>query len=403
MNKQNILVVFGTRPEAVKMVPVIKALQNIPEFNTLTASTGQHREMLKPMLSRFGVSVDFEMDLMEPNQSLFRLSARTIDEFEEVLAKRTPDIVLVQGDTTTAFLGALCAFYAKIPVGHIEAGLRTHDKYSPFPEEINRRLITAIADLNFAPTEGNKDNLLREGVRPETVFVTGNTGIDAVLIASGLGGGPVLPGMNLTNKRLILVTVHRRESFGDVMVGIFLALRDIALKYRDAELVYPVHLNPNVRKPAFDILGNVPNIHLIDPMDYFDFVQVMKKAFLILTDSGGIQEEAPTLGVPVLVLRNETERPEAVEAGTVRLAGTSREKIVAEASRILDNEQERLKLTRARNPYGDGKAAPRIAQHVLEYLKKPETSPRPLATPPRPGRGNQFLFSPSPGGEGEGG
>ncbi len=369
MNKKIILVVFGTRPEAVKMVPVIKALQSIPEFNTLTASTGQHREMLKPVLSRFGVNVDFEMDLMEPNQSLFRLSAKTMAAFEGVLVKSKPDILLVQGDTTTAFLGALCAFYTKIPVGHVEAGLRTNNKFFPFPEEINRRLITAIADLNFAPTQGNKDNLLREGIRPETVFVTGNTGIDAVLIASGLGGRPALPEIDLTNKRMVLVTVHRRESFGEVMEGIFLALRDLALTYADIEFIYPVHLNPNVRKPAYDILGNIPNIHLIEPMDYFDFVQVMKRAFLILTDSGGIQEEAPTLGVPVLVLRNETERPEAVTAGTVRLAGTSREKIVAETSLILDNEQERQKLTRASNPYGDGKAASRIAQLVLEYLR----------------------------------
>jgi UDP-N-acetylglucosamine 2-epimerase (non-hydrolysing) len=373
--KKDILVVFGTRPEAVKMVPVIKALQNVPEFNTVTVSTGQHREMLKPVLSRFGVSVDVEMDLMEPNQSLYRLSSKAIAAFEGVLAKSNPAMLLVQGDTTTAFLGALCAFYSKIPVGHVEAGLRTDNKYFPFPEEINRRLITAVADLNFAPTDGNKENLLREGIREETVFVTGNTGIDAVLLASGLCNSPVLQEIDLTNKRLVLITVHRRESFGEVMEGMFLALRDIALKYKDTELVYPVHLNPHVRKPAFEILGGVPNIHLIEPMDYFDFVQVMKRAFLILTDSGGIQEEAPTLGVPVLVLRNETERPEAVDAGTVRLAGTSREKIVAEASLILDNEQERNKLTRAKNPYGDGQAAPRIAKHVLEYLTSP---PAPL-------------------------
>jgi UDP-N-acetylglucosamine 2-epimerase (non-hydrolysing) len=368
--KKNVLVVFGTRPEAVKMVPVIKALQKLPEINTVTVSTGQHREMLKPVLERFGVGVDVEMDLMEPNQSLFRLSSKAIAAFEGVLAKSNPAMLLVQGDTTTAFLGALCAFYAKIPVGHVEAGLRTDNKYFPFPEEINRRLITAVADLNFAPTEGNRRNLLREGIRAETVSVTGNTGIDAVLLASGLGGKAGLPGIDLAHKRLVLITVHRRESFGEVMEGMFCALRDIAAKYKDAELVYPVHLNPNVRKPAFDILGNVPNIHLVDPMDYFDFVQLMKRAFLILTDSGGIQEEAPTLGVPVLVLRNETERPEAVEAGTVRLAGTSREKIVFEASRIFDSQQERLKLTRAKNPYGDGQAAPRIAQEVLNFLKR---------------------------------
>jgi UDP-N-acetylglucosamine 2-epimerase (non-hydrolysing) len=370
IRKKNILVVFGTRPEAIKMVPIVKALGKVPALNIVTVSTGQHREMLKPVLKRFGVSVDFQMDLMEYDQSLYGLSAKAIAAFETVLAKSNPAMLLVQGDTTTAFLSALCAFYGKIPVGHVEAGLRTNSKYFPFPEEINRRLISAVSDLNFAPTKGNKENLLREGVRPGSIFVTGNTGIDALLLASGLGRASVFPAINLTKKRMILVTIHRRESHGEVMEGMFYALRDIALKYDDVELVYPVHLNPNVRKPAFDILGNVPNVHLVEPMDYFDFVQLMKRAYLILTDSGGIQEEAPTLGVPVLVLRRETERPEAVTAGTVRLVGTSRRKIVAESSRILDDEKERLKLSRAKNPYGDGKAAPRIAKHVAEYLRK---------------------------------
>jgi UDP-N-acetylglucosamine 2-epimerase (non-hydrolysing) len=372
--KKNILVVFGTRPEAIKMVPIVKALEKVPEFRTLTASTGQHKEMLQPVLKQFGVRVDFEMDLMEPDQSLYRLSAKAIAAFESVFAKSKPAMLLVQGDTTTAFFGALSAFYGKIPIGHVEAGLRTNSKYFPFPEEINRRLITAIADLNFAPTKGNKENLLREGVRPGSIFVTGNTGIDALLLAAKLDHKPVLPRLDLAKKRLVLATIHRRESFGDVMKGIFFALRDIALKYNDAELVYPVHLNPNVQKLAFAVLGKVHNIHLIEPMDYFSFVHLMKQSFLILTDSGGIQEEAPTLHVPVLVIRGETERPEAVAAGAVRLVGTSREKIVAEASLILDDAKERNKLTRAKNPYGDGKAAPRIAKHVVEYL-----TPSPLS------------------------
>jgi UDP-N-acetylglucosamine 2-epimerase (non-hydrolysing) len=372
LKKLKIAVVFGTRPEAVKMVPIIKELQKSEILSPITISTGQHREMLKPILERFEISVDHEMDLMEPNQSLYRLSSKAIAAFEEVLRNYKPDLLLVQGDTTTAFLGALCAFYGKIPVGHVEAGLRTDNKYFPFPEEINRRLITAVSDLNFAPTEGNRQNLLREGIKPETIFVTGNTGIDTLVLASRMDHAFAFPAIELTNKRLVLITIHRRESFGETMEGMFLAFRDLAEKYQDVELIYPVHLNPNVRKPAHDILGNVPNIHLMEPMAYFDFVQAMKRAYLILTDSGGIQEEAPTLGVPVLVLRNETERPEAVEAGTVRLVGTSREAIVAESSKILDDSKERLKLTRATNPYGDGKAASRIVGHIGDFFKRYE-------------------------------
>jgi UDP-N-acetylglucosamine 2-epimerase (non-hydrolysing) len=366
--KPVVAVVFGTRPEAVKMVPVIQALRNLDAIGTVTISTGQHREMLKPILERFRIEVDFEMELMEPNQSLYRLSSKAIGAFEHILSKCKPSLLLVQGDTTTAFLGGLCAFYGKIPVGHVEAGLRTDNKYFPFPEEMNRRLITALADLNFAPTKGNRQNLLLEGISPRTIHITGNTGIDTLILASRMKMPPVFPSINLKNKRLVLVTIHRRESFGYVMEGIFHGLRDIAERHDDVEIVYPVHLNPNVRRPAHEILGNVQNIHLVEPMEYFDFVNAMKKAYLVLTDSGGIQEEAPTLGVPVLVVRNETERPEAVEAGTVRLVGTSRKKIAKETSKILDHKEERLKLTRAANPYGDGKAAQRIAGHVKRFL-----------------------------------
>jgi UDP-N-acetylglucosamine 2-epimerase (non-hydrolysing) len=366
--KPLIAVVFGTRPEAVKMVPVIRALRARPEFATLVISTGQHKQMLTQILERFDIKVDHEMDLMEPNQSLYRLSSKAIAAFEAILTGRKPDLMLVQGDTTTAFLGALCAFYAKIPVGHVEAGLRTNDKYFPFPEEINRRLITACADLNFCPTEGNKENLLREGLREETLLVTGNTGIDTLLLAAAMEHPFPLPDLNLRGKRMILVTVHRRESFGEPMAQIFQAIRDLADAYPDVEVVYPVHLNPNVQKPAREILGGVANIHLVAPMDYFDFVKLMGKAHLILTDSGGVQEEAPTLGAPVLVLRNETERPEAVTAGTVRLAGTRREDIVREARLLLDVESERAKLAGASNPYGDGKAAPRIVAALLKHF-----------------------------------
>jgi UDP-N-acetylglucosamine 2-epimerase (non-hydrolysing) len=366
--KPVVAVVFGTRPEAIKMVPVIRALKARTEIRTVTVSTGQHKQMLAQMLQRFDVGVDHEMDLMEPNQTLYRLSSKAIAAFEAVIGEARPDMLLVQGDTTTAFLGALCAFYGKIPVGHVEAGLRTNDKYNPFPEEVNRRLITAVADLNFCPTGGNRDNLRREGIPEETLFVTGNTGIDTLLLAAALEHPFPLPKLDLAGKRMVLVTAHRRESFGGPMLQIFGAIRQLAEAYPDVEVVYPVHLNPNVQQPAREILGGIRNVTLCEPMDYFDFVQLMKRAHLILTDSGGVQEEAPTLGAPVLVLRNETERPEAVAAGTVRLAGTRREDIVREARRILDDPAERDKLRRASNPYGDGQAAPRIAEAVVRRL-----------------------------------
>lgn len=368
MTKPVVAVVFGTRPEAIKMVPVIRALQARSEVTTLVVSTGQHKQMLAQMLKRFEIKVDHEMDLMEPNQSLYRLSAKAIAAFEQVLKTSQPRMMLVQGDTTTAFLGALCAFYGKIAVGHVEAGLRTNDKYNPFPEEVNRRLITQVADLNFCPTPGNRDNLLREGIDPRTLSVTGNTGIDTLLLAAGMDHPFPLPDLEKSGKRLILITVHRRESFGEPMRQIFGAIRELALAYRDHEIVYPVHLNPNVQGPAREILDGLPNVRLVEPMDYFDFVKTMGRAHLILTDSGGVQEEAPTLGAPVLVLRNETERPEAVQAGTVRLAGTRKDDILREARRLLDDEKERAKLCSASNPYGDGKASPRIAEAVVRHL-----------------------------------
>lgn len=366
--KAVVAVVFGTRPEAIKMVPVIRELQRRPGVKAVVISTGQHRQMLGQILERFGIRTDYEMDLMEPNQSLYRLSSKAITEFEVVLGEVKPDLLLVQGDTTTAFLGALCAFYSKIPVGHVEAGLRTKDKYFPFPEEINRRLITACADLNFCPTEGNRMNLEREGISPVSIHVTGNTGIDTLLLAAGIEHPFPLRDLDFNGKRMVLVTAHRRESFGEPLENIFLAIRDLALAYEDVVVVYPLHLNPNVQKPAREILGAVPNIHLCPPMDYFDFVHLMKRAYLILTDSGGVQEEAPTLGAPVLVLRNETERPEAVKAGTVLLAGTKRDEIFSLSRRILDDPAEHAKLASASNPYGDGKAAPRIVDAAMAYL-----------------------------------
>ncbi len=368
MEKIKIAVVFGTRPEAVKMVPIIKSLKKRNSIDTITISTGQHRQMLTQILERFEITVDYEMDLMEPNQTLFKLSSKAISAFEKVITESSPSMLLVQGDTTTAFLGALCAFYSKIPVGHVEAGLRTSQKYFPFPEEINRRLITVCADLNFAPTEGNRQNLLNEGISPETIFVTGNTVIDTLLLSVKQEHPFPFPEINLNGKRLILVTAHRRESFGEPMIEIFNSLKTIALAYSDVEIIYPVHLNPNVKVPATQILSGIPNIHLVDPLDYFDFVTVMKHAYLILTDSGGVQEEAPSLGIPVLVLRNETERPEAVLAGTVRLVGTKSDSIISESRKILDSQEEHKKLAMAQNPYGDGNAAERITNHILKYF-----------------------------------
>jgi UDP-N-acetylglucosamine 2-epimerase len=368
MKREKIAVVFGTRPEAVKMVPVIQYLKQQKNIDTITISTGQHKQMLTQILDRFSITVDYEMDLMEPNQTLFRLSSKAISAFEKVISESTPSMLLVQGDTTTAFIGALCAFYSKIPVGHIEAGLRTSNKYFPFPEEINRRLITACADLNFAPTEGNRQNLINEGIPSDTIFVTGNTVIDTLLLTVKQEHVFPLPEINLTGKRLILVTAHRRESFGQPMLEIFSALKVLAQSYPDVEIVYPVHLNPNVKTPAKQMLEGISNIHLIDPLDYFDFVSVMKRAYLILTDSGGVQEEAPSLGIPVLVLRNETERPEAVQAGTVRLVGTKSENIIKESRLILDSTEEHKKLSMAQNPYGDGKAAERITSQILKYF-----------------------------------
>jgi UDP-N-acetylglucosamine 2-epimerase (non-hydrolysing) len=366
--KQKIAVVFGTRPEAIKMVPVIRCLKEQEVFDVITISTGQHKEMLSQILHRFSIAVDYEMDLMEPNQTLFRLSSKALIAFENVFNESAPSMLLVQGDTTTAFIGALCAFYSKIPVGHVEAGLRTQNKYSPFPEEINRKLITVCADLNFAPTEGNRQNLLSEGVQEDSIFVTGNTVIDTLLLTVKQDLAFPLPKIDLNGKRLVLVTAHRRESFGEPMVEIFSALKSIAQMYSDVVIVYPVHLNPNVNIHAQEILSNISNIYLIEPLDYFDFVSVMKRAYLILTDSGGIQEEAPTLGIPVLVLRNETERLEAVTAGSVQLVGTNCENIIEETRKILDSREEHKKVSKAGNPYGDGRASERITNHILKYF-----------------------------------
>jgi UDP-N-acetylglucosamine 2-epimerase len=367
MNK--VLVVFGTRPEAIKMAPVIKELSRHPGRAVCRVCvTAQHREMLDQVLGIFDIRPDYDLGLMNVNQTLSDLTARLLLALDPVMEAEKPDWVLVQGDTTTSMVASLVAYYHRIKVGHVEAGLRTGHKYQPFPEEVNRKVTDALADLFFAPTETNRANLLAEGVDPRTVIVTGNTVIDALLDVAGrpydwsLGPLASVP----RDRDLILVTAHRRESFGQPFRQLCQALRTIASRYHDTvHIVYPVHLNPNVQGPVRAILADLPNVSLLPPMEYLPFVQLMKAAKLILTDSGGIQEEAPGFGVPVLVMREKTERPEALAAGTSRLVGTATASIVSEASCLLDDELAYAEMASAVNPYGDGRAAKRIVEAIL--------------------------------------
>jgi UDP-N-acetylglucosamine 2-epimerase (non-hydrolysing) len=350
-----ILLIFGTRPEAIKLAPVVRCLRAQPDvFETSVAVTAQHRGMLDQVLEIFSLRPDYDLDLMRPGQDLFESTSRMVAALEPVLQRESPDCVLVQGDTTTTFCGALAAFYKRIPVGHVEAGLRTGDFSQPFPEEMNRALTGRLASLHFAPTEGAAQNLLREGVSRENIFVTGNTGIDAVLqVRDALGP------CSRTGKRLIVVTAHRRESFGEGLESICRALARLAER-PDVEIVYSVHPNPNVQDPVSRLLREVPNIRLIEPLPFVPFVDLMRRAHVLLTDSGGIQEEAPSLGKPVLVMREKTERPEAVVAGTARLVGASEERIVAETTLLLEDDAEYQRRSRIHNPFGDGRAAERI-------------------------------------------
>jgi UDP-N-acetylglucosamine 2-epimerase (non-hydrolysing) len=364
-----VLFFFGTRPEAIKMAPLIREFQKHPKtLEVKVCVSAQHREMLDQVLDFFEIRPDFDLNIMKPGQDLFDITALALQRIREVFLSYRPDWLFVQGDTTTTFVGALAAFYEKAQVAHIEAGLRSFNRHSPFPEETNRILTTHLSDLHFAPTERARENLLKEGVPPERVFVVGNTSIDALFLCLKLIEGKVqedfesLRPVNFA-KRIILVTGHRRESFGAPFENICHALREIALE-RDVEVVYPVHLNPNVRKPVFGILKGMPNIHLIEPLDYPSFVWLMNESSLILTDSGGVQEEAPSLGKPVLVMRDVTERVEGVEAGTAVLVGTDREKIVAETLRLLRNREEYERMAKAVNPYGDGTACEKIAEKL---------------------------------------
>ena len=373
---KKILITFGTRPEAIKMAPVVKALLNNPHFETRVCVTAQHRQMLDQVLELFAIRPDFDLNLMKPGQDLTDITSNVLIGMRDVLRQWRPDWVLVHGDTTTTFAAALAAYYEKVSVGHVEAGLRTGNIYSPWPEEMNRRLAGAITSLHFAPTERARENLLREGVAPGCIHVTGNTVIDALLdvIArvrrdTGLNRSlaELFPFLD-PGKRLTLVTGHRRENFGAGFERICHALRRLGER-DDVEILYPVHLNPNVQEPVRRLLSDNPRIHLIDPQDYLPFVYLMDRSYLIITDSGGVQEEAPSLGKPVLVMRDTTERPEAVDAGTVRLVGTDTEMIVSEASQLLDDHQAYERMALAHNPYGDGKACSRIAATLRELTE----------------------------------
>ncbi|HHL39339.1 MAG TPA: UDP-N-acetylglucosamine 2-epimerase (non-hydrolyzing) [Deltaproteobacteria bacterium] len=373
-----IATVFGTRPEAVKLAPVIWELRRSEGFETMVTVTSQHREMLDQPLEIFDIEPDHDLNIMRPGQDLFDISVRALEGLGRLFKENRPDCVLVQGDTTTTFIGALAAFYLKIPVGHVEAGLRTGNRYSPFPEEMNRKITTSIATLHFAPTERARENLLAENVAPEDVYVTGNTAIDALLwlidkrecnLEEALG--PEVSAR--TEGRFILVTTHRRESFGRPMRNTMEAVAEIASMFPDVSVIFPVHLNPNVRREAFALLKDVENVFLLEPLDYHTFVHLMNRCSVILTDSGGIQEEAPSLGKPVLVLRENTERPEGVEAGTARLVGTDKALIVDEVARLLGDEDYYASMAGARNPYGDGRAAGRIVSILAERLSARQT------------------------------
>lgn len=371
--RRTVLFIFGTRPEAIKLCPLVLKLKSFPDrYSTKICATAQHREMLDQVLTAFGVAPDYDLNVMTPDQTLFQSTARIIQALEQPFAESKPDLAIVQGDTTTTFCGALAAFYCAVPVAHVEAGLRTGDLYQPFPEELNRVLTTRVTRLHFAATPGAAENLRREGIH-ENIWVTGNTGIDAVLhVRDRLQRGELQSSASdfeRPGKRLILVTAHRRESFGEGFRHICEALIDIA-KRDDVHIVYPVHPNPNVQAAVRGQLGSHPNITLTEPMDYVPFVDLMRRAHLILTDSGGIQEEAPSLGKPVLVLRDKTERPEAVEAGTVKLVGTDPARIVVETARLLDCSDEYTRMSRTHNPYGDGHASQRI-EAALQFFWDP--------------------------------
>lgn len=364
MNKKRIMLVFGTRPEAIKMCPLVNELKRREIFNTIVCVTGQHRQMLDQVLEAFSVVPDYDLSIMKEKQSLFDVTTNILNRIKEVLEYEKPDVVLVHGDTSTTFVTALACYYLQIPVGHVEAGLRTYNIFSPYPEEFNRQAVGIIAQYHFAPTECSKQNLLQEGKLEDNVYVTGNTVIDA--LKTTVKDNYTHPELEWAkDSRLILITAHRRENLGEPMKNMFRAIRRVMSEHSDVKAIYPIHMNPAVREIANDILGNEERIHIIEPLDVLDFHNFQNKSFLILTDSGGIQEEAPSLGKPVLVMRDVTERPEGIEAGTLKLVGTEEETIYQHFKLLLENELEYSKMSNASNPYGDGFASVRIAD-ILE-------------------------------------
>lgn len=377
-NRRKFLFILGTRPEVIKMAPVIFAARNNPLIEAAILHTGQHRELAEEMFRHFDLKPDFDLAVMQPDQSLFQLTSRIISGIGEITASNSYDMIFVQGDTSSAFLGALGGFYRKIPVGHIEAGLRTQNRYSPFPEEINRRLVGPLASLHFAPTSRARDMLLREGIAAEAVHVTGNTVIDALLWtiehAADLPADPELEQILSCSERLLLVTTHRRENFGEPHRQVFGALLELIRRFPDVRILFPIHPNPNVRKEAAQLLENHPRIHLTTPLDYRSFIAAMKKSCLILSDSGGVQEEAPSLNKPVLILRESTERPEGIESGALKLVGTCKETIVREAAELLTCSDSYARMAAAPNPYGDGKAGERIISTALRFLEQQVSS-----------------------------
>ena len=368
-NKIKVLSIFGTRPEAIKMAPLVLKMEDDENVDSIVCVTAQHREMLDQVLELFNIKPDYDLDIMQKNQTLTQITARALEKLDKVISDCKPDVILVHGDTTTTFVGALAAFYQQIKIGHVEAGLRTYNKYSPFPEETNRTLTTKLADFHFAPTDLNVSNLKKEGTDESKVYKVGNTVIDALIYVANKEykfENPILKSLDFENRKIITVTCHRRENLGENMENIFSALKDIADDFEDVEIVYPVHLNPKVRETANKILEGSSRIHLIDPLEYQPFVNLMSKSYMIITDSGGMQEEAPSLGKPVLVVRKETERPEAIEAGTIKLAGVKKESIYSLAKELLENKAVYKTMSQASNPYGDGTTS----EQIIEILKK---------------------------------
>lgn len=376
MEPIKVISVFGTRPEAIKMAPLVSVLNSRPEFNSIVCVTAQHREMLDGVLHCFSLIPDYDLDIMKSGQTLSDITSRVLSGLGDVLKAEKPDLVLVHGDTTTTFAGALSAFYNRIPVGHVEAGLRTHDRWSPYPEEMNRCMVGRLAEYHFSPTAQNAKNLNNEGIT-ENIFITGNTVIDAMqyTVGDGILKTPELQQVDFENKKVITLTSHRRENYGEPMENIFKAVKRIAEDFPEVEVIYPVHLSPYVRKTAQKYLGNITNIRLIEPLDAIEMHRLMSKSYFVMTDSGGIQEEAPSLGKPVLVLRRETERPEAVDAGTVKLAGVNEENIYNLTKELLTDKLAYEKMAKAVNPYGDGKACERIADAILYGFGRAQNRP----------------------------